>query len=323
VDIDSFIEKYRPEWERLDNTTKRGSRGLAKLSGGEITDVVNSYLRVASHLAEVQTRYRDERLERYLNATVSQAHAAIYGAKPASLRGFVGYFGARYRRAIGETRPYILLMAALMVAVALVTTLWISTSREAQAGLIPTAARETIRRATGERSGGLGLNPGTLSSLILLNNVRVGFLSFALGITLGVGTAWVVIQNSLLLGSLAGAYHAGGKAFEFWSLILPHGLLELVAICIAAGAGIRMGWALVDPKDRSRGDALADEARGAVLVIVGVIPAFIVAAIIEGFLTGTPLLPASLEIAIGAVTAAAYVVLLFGVQRRPKALMRR
>lgn len=322
MDIDSFIEKYRPEWERLDNTTKRGSRGLARLSGSEITDVINSYLRVASHLAEVQTRYRDERLERYLNAIVSQAHAAIYGAKPASVRGFASYFGTRYRQAIAETRPYILLMAALLVAVALVTTLWIAMSREAQAGLIPAAARETIRRATGERRGP-GLNPGTLSSLILLNNVRVAFLSFALGITLGIGTAYIVIQNSLLIGSLAGAYHAAGQAGAFWSLILPHGILELVAICISAGAGLRMGWALIDPKDRSRGEALADEARGAVLVIVGVIPAFIVAAIIEGFLTGTPLLPAWLEISIGAITAAAYVVLLFGVQSRPKALIRR
>jgi uncharacterized membrane protein SpoIIM required for sporulation len=142
--------------------------------------------------------------------------------------------------------------------------------------------------------------------------VRVAFLSFAFGITAGLGTIWVVLVNALMLGALSGAYQAAGKAGIFWSLVLPHGFLELVAICIAAGSGLRVGWAIVDPGDRSRIQALGEEARAAVLVVVGVVPAFIVAAFIEGYLTGTPLLPAAVEIGIGAIVAAGYVWLLFG-----------
>jgi uncharacterized membrane protein SpoIIM required for sporulation len=311
MDIDTFIEKYRPEWEWLEEKTRRGSRGLSSLSGGEISEVISRYLRVSSHLAEAQTRFGDQRLETYLSGIVARAHASIYGAKVTSWRAFLRLFGTRYRTAIAATRPYILIMAALMVAVWLATMLWVAGSREARAGILPPFAREAIERATGERRD-FGVSAGTVSTSILLNNVRVAFLSFALGITAGVGTAWVVAFNGVLLGALSGAFQAAGKSGIFWSLVLPHGFLELVAICIAAGSGLRMGWAIIDPGDRTRTQALAEEARAAVLVIVGVIPAFIVAAFIEGFLTGTPLLPAAVEIGIGAIVAAGYVWLLFG-----------
>ena len=88
-------------------------------------------------------------------------------------------------------------------------------------------------------------------------------------------------------------------------------VLELIAICIAAGAGLRMGWSLIDPGDRPRGRALRDETREAVVVVIGVIPAFVIAALIEGFITGTAL-PDALEIVIGLASAGLYVAFLLG-----------
>jgi len=165
-------------------------------------------------------------------------------------------------------------------------------------------------REVGGRSPDLGPAP-SLSAYILLNNVLVAFFAFALGITLCVGTIVVLIRNALMLGLLAGSFQVVGNAGSFWALILPHGVLELTAICIAAGAGLRMGWALIDPGDRPRGRALRDETREAVVVVIGVIPAFVVAAVIEGFMTGTAL-PDVLEIAIGVGLAGLYVAFLVG-----------
>ena len=151
--------------------------------------------------------------------------------------------------------------------------------------------------------------------MILTNNVTVAFLAFALGVTLGVGTLYVVLQNAVLLGALGGAFAAAGRAGVFWGLILPHGLLELTAICISAGAGLRIGWSIVDPGDRSRTVALAEEARDAVMVVVGVIPAFVAAALIEGFVTGNTGSTGA-EIALGAAVSAAYLAFLFGFPKR-------
>src|SRR6266851_5473732 len=161
MDVDSFIQHYRPEWERLERACARGSGGLAKRTGPEIDDLVRLYLRASAHLAE---------------------------------------------------------------------------SREAQAGLLPPLARDAISRAGGHRPD-LGVAPAGLSTFIFVYNVQVAVFSFVSGILLGIGSVYFVAQNAVVLGSLAGAYQSAGKAGVFWPLILPHGLLELTAICIAAGAG--------------------------------------------------------------------------------------
>ncbi|MFN2543252.1 MAG: stage II sporulation protein M [Actinomycetota bacterium] len=306
MDVDSFIAKYSQEWRRLE---ERCSGDLSQTPGAEIDETVRLYLRTSAHLAEARSRYRDPSLETYLNRLVATAHGAVYAARPATVRGGIRFFGRRYRQAVRDTAPFIAAAAALMVVVALASLLWIATSPEAAAGVIPAAARDAIRRGGG--SGSLAVPPAGLSTVILLNNVQVAFLAFALGITLGVGTIYVVVQNALLLGVLGGAFQAAGHAGTFWSLILPHGLLELTAICISAGAGLRIGWSIVDPGDRSRGAALVEASRDAVLVVLGVIPAFCVAALIEGFVTGRGL-PDSVELALGAVVAAGYVAFLFG-----------
>jgi uncharacterized membrane protein SpoIIM required for sporulation len=307
VDLDSYIAKHSAEWNALDSAVSRAYRGSQ--AGPDVTEMIRLYLRVTSHLAEVQSRYHDPTLVDYLNGLVARAHAAIYGTEARSIRGALALFGSRYRQALRRTAPHILVIAALLFGLALATGLWVATSQEARVGLLPPAAREAIESNDG--SVGIDVDSPQMSAFIFQNNVQVAFLAFALGITLGIGTLFVVVQNAALIGVLAGAAHAAGKGDVFWALVLPHGFLELIAICIAGGAGLRIGWSIVDPGDRLRATALAEEARDAVLVVIGVIPAFLIAALIEGFVTGRTGLPI-LEVALGAAVATAYVVFLFG-----------
>jgi uncharacterized membrane protein SpoIIM required for sporulation len=308
LDVDTFIGRYRGEWSRLERAVDGGDRSLVRSSGPEIRDVVRLYLRASNHLAEARARYADPDLEAYLNHLVVAAQAAVYSARPRSLRAFVRLFAIRYPQALRSTLPYILVAGAILLVVVVGSWWWLATDPRAQAGLIPDAARAALRRA-GARRTDLP-PPPALSTMILFNNVQVAVFAFALGITLCVGTIVIVVRNALVLGLLAGTYQAVGNAGPFWSLILPHGILELIAICIAAGAGLRIGWALIDPGDRRRSAALRDAAAEAAVVVVGVIPAFGVAAFIEGFVTGR--MPAGAAIALGVLVAGAYVVFLAG-----------
>ncbi|MGH2726479.1 MAG: stage II sporulation protein M, partial [Actinomycetota bacterium] len=310
MDVDSFIAKYRPEWDFLERACSRGTRGLGKLPGEEIERVVEAYQRASTHLAEARLRYGDQALHDYLNGLVGKAHAALYGARARTVRGFLRTFGANYREAARSTAPFIAVAAVILVAVSVATLLWVAWSAEARAGLLPGFAEESIRQAGGG-AGGIGSLPsGHLSTFIFLNNIQVSFLAFAFGIGLGVGTIYLLAQNAVLIGTLGGAFHAAGRGGSFWSLILPHGFLELIAICIAAGAGLRMGWSIIDPGDRTRGRALVEEARMSVMVVVGVIPAFLVAAVIEGYVTGSSI-PGAVQLALGGLVALAYVLVLF------------
>ncbi len=311
VDLDSYIAKHRGEWHALESAVGRSYRGSR--AGAEVTEMIRLYLRASSHLAEVQSRYHDPALVDYLNGLVARAHAAIYGTAPRSFRAAIALFGARYRAAIRRTAPYILVVAAVLFGVMLATNAWVATSAEAQAGVIPPAARDAVERVD-DTVTDVELGGAEMSTFIFQNNVQVAFLAFALGITLGIGTLFVIVQNAAFIGLLAGAFQAADKAHLFWALVLPHGFLELMAICIAGGAGLRIGWSLVDPGDRFRLTALAEESRDAVLVVIGVIPAFGIAALIEGFVTGRTGMPI-LEVALGAVVAVGYLAFLFGWRR--------
>jgi uncharacterized membrane protein SpoIIM required for sporulation len=310
MDVDSFIGAHGQEWKQLEDACRSGAEGLVSRPGPEISETVRLYLRVSTHLTQARSRYADPRLERYLNDLVARARQSIYSARPGTVRGFVTFFGARYRSEIRRTAPYIVVAVAITVVLTLASWAWIASSTEARLGLIPPASQQAIRQFSGNRSPDLGPSEA-VATMILFHNVEVAFLAFALGVTLGIGTLYVLTTNALILGVLAGAFGSAGHGEQFWALILPHGILELTAICIAAGAGLRIGWSIVDPGDRPRTRALSEEAAGAVVVALGVIPAFVLAAIIEGFVTGTSV-PHAIQLTLGAVVGGAYVCFLFG-----------
>lgn len=310
MDVDAFIAQYRPRWQQLEDACGKGPRGLARRSGAEIAEVVALYQEVSAHLAEARTRYRDPELVAYLTRVVAGAHGAIYGARSTSLRALLGVFGARYREAIRGTWPHIAVAAVALFGSLALVALLTGTSAEAQADLVPGFAENFAERAGGDPRDP---SPG-MSTFFLVNNFRVAVTAFALGITL-LGTGAILLFNGANVGALAGTAHAVGEGWAFWSLILPHGLIELAAICIGAGAGLRIGWSLVEPGDRRRIRALQEEARAALLVIVGVLPAFAIAALLEGLLTDVTGLPA-LEVAVGVVVAAVYFAWLAGWRTR-------
>lgn len=305
MDVDSFIHKYRPDWDGLERGIRRDP---SSLTGPELDELIRLYLRVSGHLAEAQGRYRDATLIAYLGGLVSRAHAAVYGRGARSVPDVVRAMTVRYRDAVRETAPFIVISTVLFLAVAVLAMIWVTNSPAARAGLLPPQTREALRELTGRR-GELPLGSGALSTAILLNNIRVAILAFGLGISAGIGTVYVLVVNALLVGVLAGGAASVGKAGPFWAVVLPHGLLELTAIFISAGAGLRMGWALVAPGDRTRREALAEAAGRAVLVVTGVIPAFILAGLIEGFVSGTAV-PTAVQLAVGISAWAGYVAFL-------------
>jgi uncharacterized membrane protein SpoIIM required for sporulation len=126
---------------------------------------------------------------------------------------------------------------------------------------------------------------------------------------------FVLYQNALNVGVAGGLMAANGRTGEFFGLILPHGMLELTAVFVAAGLGLKLGWTVVDPGGRTRANALAEEGRALVVGALGIAVMLLVSGFLEGFVTPSGL-PTWARIGIGAVAELLFLAWVFVLGRR-------
>jgi uncharacterized membrane protein SpoIIM required for sporulation len=123
------------------------------------------------------------------------------------------------------------------------------------------------------------------ASSIMTNNLSVSFATFALGITAGIGTVWMIVVNGMLIGVIGAATWQAGMALQLWSFVAPHGILELPAIFIAGGAGLEIARGMLFPGLLPRRESLARTGGRAARLVLGIVPMLVVAGIIEGFVS--------------------------------------
>ncbi len=305
MDLDRFLATNQPLWDRLGALVGKGSRGAGRLSAGEIDELVRLYQRTSSHLSYVRTYYRDPALTAHLTGLVATAGAIVYGTRPKSLRSVGRFFTRTFPGALWHNRRFIGVAALLFYVPAIAIGSWLATSDSAIEAVGPPALREAYLNEDFEAY--YSSRPASeFAAQVTTNNIRVGFLAFAGGVFLCVPTALLLAFNGGNLGIPAGLFVNAGESAKFFGLILPHGLLELTAVVIAGSAGLRLGWSLVDPGDRPRRVALVEEGRRSVVLVLGLVATFLVAGLIEGFVTGSPL-PTFARIGIGVIAEAAFV----------------
>jgi len=316
VDVDQFIRRNEPTWKHLDSSVKRvrSTRRRNRLSGEELNDVIHTYQKVSSHLSYSQTWYGDTPITARLTRLVGDARAAIYGPGERSGNALVDFFTRGFPGAVWRSRKFIAIAAVILLAPAIYVGVWMTFSDAALDASAPSALRESYVQQ--DFADYYSSQPAAqFSTQVLVNNIQVSFMAYALGIFAGIGTVIVLIGNGLGVGQAGGLFHAAGEAPRFWGLILPHGLLELTAVCVAGGAGLQLGWAVVSPGDRSRATAVAEEGRRSVPIVIGLVLVFITAGLIEGFVTPSGL-PTWTRIGIGVLVEAAFLLYSFGLGRR-------
>jgi len=305
MDLDRFLATNQPLWDRLGVLAAKGSRGAARLSASEIDELVRLYQRTSSHLSYVRTYYRDPALTARLTGLVATAGSIVYGTRPKSLRAFGRFFTRTFPGALWHNRRFVGVAALLFYLPAIAIGSWLATSDKAVEAVGPPALRQAYVNEDFESY--YSSQPASeFAAQVTTNNIQVGFLAFAGGVFLCVPTAFLLVFNGANLGVPAGLFAAAGQSGKFFGLILPHGLLELTAVVIAGSAGLRLGWSLIDPGDRPRRVALVEEGRRSVVLVLGLVATFLVAGLIEGFVTGSPL-PTFARVGIGVLAEVAFV----------------
>ncbi|MEX2501487.1 MAG: stage II sporulation protein M, partial [Trueperaceae bacterium] len=189
--------------------------------------------------------------------------------------------------AVWHARRAIAVATLVFVAGFAATAIWLATSPAAYEAALPETARQAYLEE--EFEAYYSSEPGTtFAARVFTNNAGVGAVAFGSGIAAGVPTLAILLFNGINVGIAAGLFHAAGEAARFWGLILPHGLLELTAVFVAGGAGLQLGLALLLPGDRPRSVSLAEEGRRSVVIVLGLVLVFLLAGLLEGYVTPAP-----------------------------------
>ena len=304
MDIDRFVATNQPIWDRLGALTRRASTGLGRMHAAEIDELLRLYQRTSTHLSYARTYYRDPALVARLTGLVATAGAVVYGTRPRSLRAIGRFFTTTFPGAMWHNRRFMAAAAALFFVPAIATGAWLANSPRAVDATGSAALREAYLEEDFESY--YSSRPASeFAAQVTTNNIQVGFMAFAFGIALCIPTALLLAYNGANVGVAAGLFHAADQAPKFYGLILPHGFLELTAVVVAGGSGLALGWALINPGDRTRRAAIGEEGRRAVVMVLGLILTFAVAGLIEGFVTGSPL-PTAVRVGIGAAVEVAF-----------------
>lgn len=286
-----WIEKRKPHWGRLEHLIAQANQGVSKLSHLELQELGLLYRQTASDLAAVREDPNARKFAIYLNQLLGRSHNLIYLGHRPKVSGIVRFYRDTYPQVFRETLPQTLLAVAIFAFTAIVACMVTLHDPAFAYRLLGPRMMETIEHRKMWTESIVTVKP-LASSGIMTNNLSVAFTTFAMGITAGLGTLWMIALNGLLIGVIGAATWKAGMAIQLWSFVAPHGVLELPAIFIAAGAGFEIARGMLFPGLLPRKASLEQAGGRAARLLLGTIPLLIVAGVIEGFFSpsGAPIL---------------------------------
>jgi len=312
VDLDVFVTAHRGEWDRLGELIKRAGR----LRGAEADELVTLYQRTATHLSILRSVAPDPTLLAHLSGLVARGRSAVTGSSSPAWREVGLFFARKFPAVVYLSWRWWVPTMVVSLAVAGLLTAWIAKNPEVRASIAPPAEIRELTAPGGQYETYYSTGPaGSFAARVWVNNAWVAATCLFFGVALGIPVISALWSNTLNLGIGGGLMTSAGRGDVFLGLILPHGLLELTAVFVAAGTGLKLGWTVIDPGRRSRAVALAEQGRAVVVMALGLACVLLVTGVIEGFVTPSGL-PTWARIGIGVVVETAFLAYVFVLGRR-------
>ena len=307
MDLDAYVHTHLGEWQRLEYLAKR-----RRLSGLESDELVDRYQQVATHLSVVRTSAPDAALVGYLSSLLHKARLRSLGTRVATWHAVGDFFTQRFPAALFRLRYWWLATMLANVVVTGVMIWWLLEHPRVEQTLLSPAEVDQLVNHDFEDY----YHQAAASSFALkvwVNNAWVAALCLALGV-LGLPILYLLYQNMVNLAIIGAVMTRHDHAGHFWGLILPHGLLELTAVFVAAGVGLRLFWSWIEPGQLTRANSLAHEGRTAITVALGLVMVLLVSGVIEGFVTPSGL-PTWARVAIGVLAELVFFAYVFTLGR--------
>lgn len=300
MDVDAFVLTHRGTWDRLDQLVRR----RRSLTGAEVDELVELYQRASTHLSMLRSASSDSLLIGRLSSLIARARSVVTGAHAPLSSAFVRFWTVSFPVVAYRTWRWWLGTAVAFFAVAVVIAIWVAVNPEVQSALgTPSDIDELVNH---DVASYYSEHPAAAFALqVWINNSWVSAQCIAMSVVLGLPIPIILFNNAANLGLIAGLMFQAGKGGILLGLLAPHGLLELTAVFLAGATGMRLGWSVISPGDRPRGQVLAEQGRGVVSVAVGLVAVLLVSGLIEALVTPSPL-PTLVRVGIGVIAEAAF-----------------
>lgn len=307
-----FIARRQADWLRLEQIVQKADtwRGARALSQEDLADFLRLYRRVSSDLAYARAHMLNAEVVRRLNALVGRAQALLYESE-SSVTPWqtVWHFYFYDFPALLQRRAMFFLAAALCFLGGVALAYWMVMVSPPHLNLfIPPAFQESVRVW---KSGKVASPPSAaFSGMLMTHNFQVAVMTYATGPAFCIPSLYLLFYNGAMLGAISALMTQVHRHAIFWPGILPHGIAEITATLIAGAAGLMMGLAFLIPGPLARKEAFMAAAKEGVQLLLGTIPLFIFAGLIEGMFSHLAL-PAWLRLTFAGINGLFWYLYLF------------
>jgi len=285
-----FIKKNIDKWKQYQYEPAGNPDEMAS----EFTDLVND-------LGYAKTFYPHSRVTQYLNGLSSRIYLGIYRNKREEVSRFARFWKTELPLIVRKYHREIFYSFVIFFLFAVIAAFSAAHDETFVRGVLGDQYVDmTEDNITRGDPFGVFKQPDRLSMFfrIALNNIQVSFSVFISGFLLSLGTVWQLLKNGVMIGAFEYYFFSKGLGWQSVLVVWIHGTLEISAIIIAGASGLVLGNSILFPGTHKRLDSLKKGGKDGVKLMIGLVPIFIVAAFLEGFVTRYSTMPIWLSISI-------------------------
>jgi uncharacterized membrane protein SpoIIM required for sporulation len=309
-----FEELNQELWQKIEASLQQPSQA------GNSKILAEHYLLLCQQLSIAKERLYDVSLVERLNNLVLDLYRELYRYRADTRLNIYAFFKRDFPLAIYRHRYYVLLAFMVMVLPGLVAGTWTYLDEDAVYSILDSSQVRQVERMYDPESGKIGREREADTDIFMFgfyiqNNISVAFRCFAGGIVLGIGTLLVLFFNGLFMGGIAGHLTRLDYVDTFYPFVIGHGSFELTAIVFSGAAGLRLGYAILNPGQSSRLDSLRQAGRDVIPMLYGIVLMLIIAAFLEAFWSSNASLGIETRYAVGALLWALVLIYSFSGRR--------
>jgi uncharacterized membrane protein SpoIIM required for sporulation/uncharacterized RDD family membrane protein YckC len=310
----AIVARNAGRWSAFASQLAEAQRtGLRSMSENDVSAFVASYREVATDLARLRTASAGQDTDAmfYVSRLVGAGHNLIYRQRRLSTQNAARYLLVTVPREVRRSWRPILLAAFLFFGSMAATTIVVLQHPSVAEDLLPPGMLDRVAEGEARERAGhheyikvKDFERPLMASAIIANNVQVTLMVWAAGITAGILTILMLLTNGVSIGAVIGLYANHGILRQLALFVIPHSVLELSAISIAAGGGFLIASAIVLPGPYTRREAFVIKGRRAIRLLAATTMMLMVAGTIEGLLSPRVDVPDWLKFGVASASAA-------------------